>query len=509
MIKYLPFFLVLVLPFICFSQDVDFDEIDNYLQKTATEWEIPSMAVGIVKDGELVFAKGYGHLEEGKSKKADENTLYAIASNSKAFTSAIVAMLVQEGKLDWNEKVVDYLPYFEVYDKDISQMVTIKDLLTHRIGLGTFSGDAMWYDSDLSTEEIVRRAKYIPQAYEFRDGYGYSNVMYITAGAVIEKVTGKSWGQNVQERILNPLGMNRTVYTRDAMKQKGNWAVPHATLDGKNKVIRYENWENVGSTGGIISSVNDLSKWLIFNMNNGIVGKDTLLTKTSRNMIWTGWNPFPVDHTTGNPNDADFAAYGLGFGLGEYNGKFRVSHTGGFGGMLSSIYMLPDEKLGVIMLSNDTESPIRAVPFYILDRFVNPTSTKDYSADMLKSTIDWKANDTRVQKIKDAQVKGTKPSKALKEYAGDYYSDLYGGNISVSYKKGKLQLSFEHQPHLSATLSHWHYDTFQIHWNEIQPWFGFGVVEFKMDARRKINGLGFDVPNNDFFFEEFKAYVKE
>ena len=503
------FFLILSFSIIyCYStaQSVNFSEIDRYLEKNSKQWGLPGMSVGIVKDGELVFSKGYGVLEEGKATQPNEQTTYAIASNSKAFTATVLAMLVEEGKISWNDKVNDYLPYFEVYDEEISQMVTIKDLLTHRVGLGTFSGDVMWYDADLTTEEIVRRAKFIPKAFDFRDGFGYINVMYITAGAVIEKVTGKSWGEVVQERILNPLSMNRTVFTRAAMEKQGNWAVPYMTKDGKNVRIRYENWENVPSTGGLISSVEDLSKWVSFAMSDGVVNGDTLLTSTSRNMMWTGWNQFPVDHVNSSVKDPDFSGYGLGYSIGEYKGHFRVSHTGGFGGMLSSIYMLPDEELAVILLSNDTESPLRAVPYYIFDRFIDSENEEDYATTTLASMRKSKKNDKRVQKLKDARIMNTSPTKALEQYAGNYYSDLYGGNISVVLNDGQLELNFEHTPSLKATLSHWHYDTFQIHWNEIQPWFGFGLLQFETDTNHSITGLEFNVPNNDFFFEEFQAY---
>ena len=491
------------------AQSVNWQEIDEYLTKTYKEWDIPGMTVGVVKDGELVFSKGYGVLEEGKPTSPNEQTTYAIASNSKAFTATILAMLVDEGKIEWDDKVIDYLPYFEVYNEEISHMVTIKDLLTHRVGLGTFSGDVMWYDANLSTEEIVRRAKFIPKAFNFRDGFGYSNVMYITAGDVIEKVTNKSWFDNVNERILTPLQMNRTVYTREAMWEQGNWAVPHATQKGENVIIRYENWENVPSTGGLISTVEDLSKWVIFSMSDGVVNGNQLLSKQSRNMMWTGWNQFPVNHFTESTEDPDFSGYGFGYSIGEYKGNFRVSHTGGFGGMLSSISMLPDENLAVIMLSNDTESPIRAVPYYIFDRFVDANSTEDYSADMLSNMRESQRNDRRVEDIQKARIKNTTPSKQLNEYVGNYYSDLYGGNIQVTEQNGTLQLGFEHTPTLNATLSHWHYDVFQIHWNETQPWFGFGVVKFDMDTNLYITGLSFNVPNNDFYFEEFKAIKQE
>ena len=213
------------------SQNIDFEKLDSYFEQTAKDWGIPGMSVGIVKDGEIVFSKGYGVLEIGKTEKPDGNTLYAIASNSKAFTSAIIAMLVQEGKLNWDDKVQKYLPWFELYDSYASRETTIKDLLCHRVGLGTFSGDVIWYKSNLTSEEIIRRLKYLPNQFDFRDGFGYSNVMYITAGEVIKTVTGKTWGQNVQEKIFDPLEMDRSIYSLKKLSEKGNFATPHAFQD--------------------------------------------------------------------------------------------------------------------------------------------------------------------------------------------------------------------------------------------------------------------------------------
>jgi CubicO group peptidase (beta-lactamase class C family) len=224
-----------------FAQNVDLQKLDNYFEKTVKDWNIPGMSVGIVKNGEIIFSNGYGVLEVGKPEKPDGNTLYATASNSKAFTSALIAMLVQRGKLNWDDKVQKYLPWFELYDPFVSRETTIKDLLCHRVGLGTFSGDFIWYKSDLTSEEIIKRIKYLEPAFNFRDGFGYSNVMYITAGEIIKQITGKTWGENVQERILDPIKMNRTIYSLKELDEKGNYATPHAFEEEKNLPIRFEN----------------------------------------------------------------------------------------------------------------------------------------------------------------------------------------------------------------------------------------------------------------------------
>jgi CubicO group peptidase (beta-lactamase class C family) len=278
----------------------DLKQLGEYYTQMVEDWDIPSASIGIVKDGELIFTGNYGVLEEGKEAGPDKNTLYAIASNSKAFTSTIIGMLVQEGKLDWEDRVKEYLPYFELYDPWVSAEVTIRDLLCHRVGLGTFSGDVIWYKADLAPEDIIRRVKYLDNKFDFRAGYGYSNVMYVTAGEVIRVVTGKSWSDNVRERIFEPLGMDRTITTPLDLESRGNFATPHAREDEINIPISWVDWEAVGAMGGIISSVEDIAKWMIFNLDHGVRGEDTILTKDTRNVLWTPHNNFTVDHTTRN-----------------------------------------------------------------------------------------------------------------------------------------------------------------------------------------------------------------
>lgn len=482
--------------------EVDVNSLDAYFKKMVNDWDLPAASIGVVKDGELIFSGNYGEIEIGKSMTPNENTLYAIASNSKAFTSAIIGMLVQEEKLDWNDKVQKHLPYFAVYDDWVSKHVTIRDLLSHRVGLGTFSGDNIWYKSTKSAEEIIRCIKFVPQAYDFRAGYGYSNLMYITAGEIIRKVTGKTWGENVEERILKPLGMDRTIYSLKALDQKGNYAMPHMRKDEKNMVIDWADWEEVAATGGLISSVADISKWMIFNMDHGIHGKDTLLSTATRNMVWTPHNNFTVDHTQPNAFDRHFSAYGLGWGLSDYHGKMRVGHAGGFDGMITAVTMIPEEKLGVVVLTNGTKSPIMAATYYALDQYLG-VKTTDWSAHFLERTNRRNSNDTRISDRIAKREPDTKPSLTEDTILGNYFSDLVG-QISVEKINGKIKLLFEHHPALSATLSHWEYDTYLINWDNDHAWFSFGTVKFNGNNNQEISGFDFDVPNDDFFFEELK-----
>jgi CubicO group peptidase (beta-lactamase class C family) len=495
-----------ILLFVCVGfiarGQVDLKKLDAYYEKALKSWGVPGMSIAIVKDGKIIFAKGYGVKEAGKNDKPDENTLYAIASNSKAFTSAAIAQLVEEGKLSWNDKVKKYLPYFELYDPWVSSETTIRDLLSHRVGLGTFSGDIIWYRSKLSAEEIVKRAKYLPRAYDYRSGYGYSNVMYIAAGEVIKKVTGKPWGEVISERFFKPLSMNRSIATTLDLEKKGNYATPHLISDNVHKPMEWEDWGPVASTGGIISSVHDMAQWMIFNLNHGVWQGDTLLSVESRNMLWTPHTSFTIDHT--NPAHINhFYAYGLGWFLGDYRGKMIASHTGGYSGMLSAQALIPDEKLGIVVLTNGLKGIYSSLINYTIDAFLKAPE-RDWSAEKLEASR--KYQDKRIQERKAARVLNTNPSVAIQNYTGEYLADAYG-KISVAEEGEKLKIHFEHTPDLSATLSHWHYDVWELKWDrpEVLPWFTFGTVQFELDNNTEVKGISFDVPNDDFWFEELNA----
>lgn len=485
------------------SESPDLKVLDAYFESMVDDWEVPSMSIGIVKDGALVFAGSYGTREVGKNWPPNSESLYAIASNSKAFTSTMLAMLVDEGKINWDDPVKKYVPEFELEDKYLSQLVTVRDLLCHRVGLGTFSGDVVWYKSNLTADEIIASIPYLPLQFNFRSGWGYSNLMYVTAGKVIEVVTEKTWTENVKERILTPLGMDRTIANIDRLEEMGNVASPHAREEGENFPIAWVDWSDIAAMGGLISSVEDMSKWMIFNLNHGVWQGDTLLSAQSRNALWTPHNNFTVDHTNSNPFNRHFSGYGLGWGLSDYHGRLRVGHTGGFDGMLSALNLIPDEKLGVVVLTNGMKSPMMAATYYAIDAFLNLEET-DWSGRFLEMTNEREKHDTRISDREASRVTGTTPSLDLEKYTGRYKSDIYGNILVALNSDGELRLSFEHTPEYSSTLRHWHYDVWRIEWDTPQAWFKFGTVGFDLDNNLKIEGMTFDVPNDDIFFDELK-----
>lgn len=482
----------------------DLKKLDAYYAKALKDWGVPGMSIAIVKDGKVVFSKGYGTKEVGKNETPDGNTLYAIASNSKAFTSAAIGKLVDDGKMSWNDPVVKHIPWFQLPDESMSRMATVRDILSHRAGLGTFSGDLIWYRSTLSDEDIIRRVKHLPTAYGFRSGYGYSNVMFITAGEIIERVSGASWREYITNQLLQPLGMTRTIVGTRDLAAKGNSATPHSLLNDQHKPMPWEDWETVAATGGILSSVNDMAKWMLFNLNHGTWEDDTLLSAESHNLIWTPHNNFVVDHTR---KDAvgHFSGYGLGWGISDYHGRFRAGHTGGYPGMVSAVALIPGEKLGVVILTNGMKPIFSALVNYTLDAFLKATP-RDWSKENLERYRNFQQRDTRIQDRINNRIPDTKPTLAQRECIGKYTTPAYG-NITVTDENGKLKIRFEHTPDLTATLSHWHHDTWKMEWDhpEVIAWFSFGTVKFETDNNGKVTGLSFDVPNDDFWFEELNA----
>lgn len=495
--------LLFILPYsISFSQDIDWLK---WIEEWREAYHVPGMSVGIIRNGEVILSAGFGTLEEGRNIKPDGATLYAIASNTKAFISASIAQLVDEGKLNWDDQVQKYLPYFELYDPCVSEMMTIRDLLSHRAGLGTFAGDVVWYRSEYSAEEVVKRTKEIPQVFQFRNGFGYSNVMYITAGEVIRTVTGKDWATYVEENFLDPLDMERTVTSTTELSNVKNVATPHNPVNQTNEPIKWVEWNSSGAAGGIISSTDDMLKWIEMQLNRGIDGTDTFFTRAQQNAMWTTHVSYPVSDRAreifGNRN---FNGYGLGWGTSEYFGRQFISHTGGYDGMYSAVLLFPTEKIGIVVLTNTQRSIGTLLGYEIVDKLLG-LPQHDWKERGIQQDLDHFADRAdRIKQRTDAHVTGTVPTMSQEVIAGLYTCPLYG-NINIEQTNGQLFINFEHAPGLKARLSHWHYDTYVLEWLEPQSWFSFGTVQIQKDNNNKPLELVFDVPNDDIFFEEIHA----
>jgi CubicO group peptidase (beta-lactamase class C family) len=484
------------------AQDTDWRTL---IEEWRTTLDVPGMSVGIIRDGQVVFEGGFGVLEKGGTAKCDEHTLYAIASNTKAFISAALATLVDEGRIDWDDPVRKYLPYFELYDPCVSDMITIRDLLCHRAGLGEFSGDVIWYRSQYAPEEVLRHAPNIPQAFSFRNGFGYSNVMYIAAGEVIRAVTGKSWATYVQEEFLTPLGMDRTRTSVDGIASVANVATPHLITTSGDKPTDWVAWDAPGAAGGILSSVHDMLKWADMQLSGGIADTDTFFSAASQRTMWTTHVNYPVsDAARKRYGGRDFNGYGLGWGTTEYNNSFVVSHTGGYDGMYSAVVLLPSEKIGIVVLTNAMKSLGTLLAYDIVDHLTDHPA-QDWRETALRSHTAYRADrDARVDQRIKARKSGTLPTMNTTTISGLYRCPMFG-DIRIEHGDEGLMIDFVKAPDLKARLTHWHDDTYRINWLRDQPWFDFGTVQIRKDNNGAPDELLFDVPNDDIFFEEIHA----
>ena len=498
-------FILLVFPFLVSAQTLDekLKEIDTYANTVMATWHGPGMAIAIVKDDKAVLTKGYGVRELGKPDKVDENTLFAIASNTKAFTTASLAILVDEGKLNWNDKVSKYLPDFQMYDPWVTNELTIRDIVSHRVGLDTFSGDLLWYDTTYSTDEMLRRVRYLKPVSSFRSRYGYQNLMFIAAGRVLEKVSGIKWADFVRARILTPLGMNRT--TTSVRDMKDNFAMPHNESGGTLRALPPGYLDDAIGAVRLNSSVADLSKWIRLQLGRGkFEGKQIF----SEGQSWQMWQPNimqPISEAASKNNPTrHFNGYGMGWGMYDYYGRKVINHSGGLDGMLSYTVLIPEENVGFVILTNNESPTFQIMMNKIRDVFVNAPK-RDWNEEAKSVMAAGKtASDEEIKKVDAARVPNTKPTLATAGYAGSYTSQMYG-DVIVTEENGKLVIRLGPAPNFVADLTHWHYDTFQIHWRpSVNYNFPRGFVTFTIDKNGKTDQLKIDQPNNDFWFYELE-----
>jgi len=484
-----------------FDQNKVLKSLDEYYSKSLADWEVPGMAIAIVKNDSVIFAKGYGVREIGKPEKVDINTLFEIASNTKAFTAAAMAILVDEGKIKWDDKVVQYLPWFQLYDPYVTYNMTIRDLLSHRSGLATFSGDLLWYGTTYSREEVIKRARFLKPIYGFREHYGYSNIMYLAAGEIIQVVSGKTWEEFVSERIFKPLGMKRTHTSTNSLKGLDNVAMCHTDFEGKVISIPYLNWDNIAPAGAINSCVADLSKWIKLQLNRGTY-KSVQVFESARSREM--WSPNTLQNVSSFSEkffpSTHFRAYAMGWGVNDYLGRKIVSHSGGYDGMISYTCLIPEEKLGFVILTNKNSALYNPLVYKTLDMFLGGSNT-DWSAMMLENTKKQAEMEKKNKTDEELnRVKDSHPTLELKEYVGLYGGELYG-NAQVKLDNNALTITFHPAPKFYATLKHWQYDTFTVRFLEF-PSLPEGKITFIINAKGKVDEIRVNVPNPDFDFTE-------
>ena len=481
--------------------DEKLKEIDDYAKAVITTHGGPGMAIAVVKDDRTILAKGYGTRELGKDSPVDENTIFAIASNSKAFTTAALAILIDEKKLSWDDKVSKYLPDFQMYDPWVTSDLTVRDLVTHRVGLDTFSGDLLWYETTYKPEEILTRVRYLPKFSSFRTRFGYQNLMFIAAGKVVEKVSGKSWCSFVTERILTPLGMNRTVCSINNLPD--NAAFPHNESGGKLRVLHRGNVDGAYSAAALNSSVVDLSKWVRTQLGKGTFEGKQIFSEAQS---WQMHQPYLSQQISepawkGNPT-RHFSGVAMGWFVYDYQGRKIINHSGGLDGMLSYTVLIPEENAGFIILTNSEGPGFAIMMNKIRDILVNAPK-RDYNAEAIEQMKRSKtAGEEEVKRIDATRVQNTRPSLALSAYAGTYSDKMYG-DIAIAEENGKLVMRFLPSPNFVADLEHWHYDTWVIKWRPSVAYnFPRGFVTFTIDKNGKTDEMKIDQPNNDFWFYE-------
>jgi len=488
--KFVQSFSILIFLFVSFisAQNSKIKDIDEYIAKAAKDWQMPGVAVAIVRNDSVIFAKGYGVRDINKGGAVDENTLFVIASCSKAFTTAALSMLADQRKIAWDDQVVKYLKDFQMYDPWVTKEITIRDLVTHRSGLETFSGDIMWLGSNYDRKEVIRRARYLKPTSSFRTRFGYQNIMYSAAGEVIPAVTDTTWDDFIKARILTPLGMKRSVTRISELVKMDNIASAHQFRGGKTSVIGYYPVDNVAAAAAINSSVSEMAQWIRLQLGKGAINGKRLISTRYINEMWS--NQFAI----GNGN------YGLGWNVNYFKGKKIVSHGGGMPGMISEVCLIPEDNIGFVILTNLDCNFKGAIKNRLLDEFLGGTKP-DWSAQFLPGKI---RTDNMIKGENDRReknrVQNTTPSFPLEKYTGTYEDIMYG-NVKVSLNEGKLFLEMLPSKTFKGELKHWNFDTFYIDWEE--EFLTRGWIKFDMDFQGNIKQMTMEVPSSpDFIFTE-------
>lgn len=478
------------------------DSIDTYIKRGLANWQIPGLALAVVKDGKVILSKGYGVREvagvaSDKPKPVDENTLFFIASNTKLFTGTALANLENSQKLSLNDNVTKYIPDYKLYDPAATQLVTIRDLLCHRLGTKTFQGDFTFWNSNLSRSTVIHRMRLLKPTGVFRQDYGYCNSAFVTAGEIIPKVTGHSWEQYVERNIIQPLGMTNTFMLTTGAENRPNIARPYSTNFGPLKKLAYDYIDNLGPAGSMVSCVKDLSKWLLMQLDSGrLEGKQIIpwavvqKTRDGNTILGTRKSTtFPTHVRT----------YGLGVLMTDYAGRQVYWHTGGAFGFVTNTCFVPEEKLAITILTNqDNQNFFEALRYQILDAYLGVPYTDRSQLLLPGARAEQKKQEQELQALADRVAKKNKPTLPLSTYAGTYRHELYG-TISIKPNDNGLIVTFEHHPNLSGKLDYMDDNTFRLTYSNQS----YGIFPAKFTVA---NGKVSSVTIKASDFVEYDAY---
>lgn len=477
-------------------------QIDSVVEKTLTTFNVPGIAVAVIKDGKVIHNKGYGVRSIKTNLKVDENTLFGVASNSKAFTAAALGMLVDEKKITWDTKVTDVIPEFKMYDPFVTSEFTVRDLLTHRSGLGLGAGDLMiWPDSSTVTKsQLIHNLRYLKPVSSFRTKYDYDNLMYIVAGEVVERASGIKYEDFIEGRIIKPLGMSKTAASWYRLKDKTNVIDGHAPYQDKLLPVGLSFGEVANAAGGIYSSVADMSKWVMAMLNGGKYGDNNkLFSPAVAKELWT-----PQTIISGG-NPASFNSYGLGWFLSNVNGKFQATHTGGLSGIVTQVTILPALNLGIIVLTNQQSgAAFNAVTNSIKDGYLGikgQDRIKTYNENRLEN--EKQANEIVAKVWADIETaqksNATKPE--IKNYLGSF-ADAWFGEVTISEINGKMHFQAKNAPKLRGDMTFYKGNTFIVKWYD-RSLDADAFVNFSLNNEAKANGFKMEAisPLTDFSFD--------
>lgn len=464
------------------------DSLDAYIKKGMADWRIPGLAVAVVKDGKILFVKGYGVKEVGTSSPVDENTLFPIASNTKLFTGTALALLDEQKKLSLNDKVTKYLPDYQLFDPTATKLVTIRDLLSHRLGTKDFQGDFLFWDTNLTRQDVVYRMRLLAPPNEFRQDFGYSNQGYVTAAEIIPKVIGKTWEQLVDSSMLKPLNMTRTYMLTTGIDRRPNVAQPYTTCctaEGKLTKIPFDNLDNLGPASSMVSSASDMAKWLMMQLDSGrLEGKRVMpwsvldKTRTANTIVSSNrMTAFPVG----------FQFYCLGMGLLDYAGYSVYAHAGACSGFKSNTTLVPEENLGIVILTNQDNNLFHeALRFQLLDTFLKVPYTNRHQYYFNRASIRDQKNRDEIKMLAQRVDKKVKLPLKLSAYTGIYKNELYGTLTIVSDARNEgtpeMKIRFEHHPNLVAQLDYMDGNEFRLTFSN--PRFGIFPTTFTLLKNR-------------------------